>query len=549
MYGATEDSDSSDTSSAKRWALLVAAALVQTISGAIYAAGAWQTALRDGLGTDSGGVQVVGACAFAGSLLATLGGRAFDAFGPRAACLLGGALATGGFVALIVALAGAARAPGARGWLALAAGGMLLVGFSSVSLLDNVVSMAASLSFPSERAAVVGWLKAVLATSAAFWALLWVHAFAPPDGLGLLAFLALSATFTALATLAAAPALRILKGPRDTAPFGDDDGRRLRRGLGATLALCLFCVGVAFLYSSGRIAATPPLAVVAFALALAPATLLQPNTFRVLGHGAASGDAADAAERAALNAAPRGDAAPPARPKFHASRSQIHVQTGVPFGAAATGLDFWLLFYVQFAVFGAGIATNQNLSMILESEGSPQFAGLGVALFALASTCSRAAVGLLVASPAVSAVVSKWAWLALVATCATLGEALVAVEGVAPTMSGVLLCGLAFGAFFTLVVPVVNECFGARDFGTIMGAQLASQFFSTVLFSLELLPTVYKAAEAAGSDVCHGANCYRESFSTLAACNFLALLASLWLGARNATSLPASRYAALHREA
>ena len=60
MYGATEDSDSSDTSSAKRWALLVAAALVQTISGAIYAAGAWQTALRDGLGTDSGGVQVVG---------------------------------------------------------------------------------------------------------------------------------------------------------------------------------------------------------------------------------------------------------------------------------------------------------------------------------------------------------------------------------------------------------------------------------------------------------------------------------------------------------
>ena len=56
---------------------------------------------------------------------------------------------------------------------------------------------------------------------------------------------------------------------------------------------------------------------------------------------------------------------------------------GVLGGAAATGLDFWLLFYVQFAVFGAGIATNQNLSMILESEGSPQFAGLGVALFAL----------------------------------------------------------------------------------------------------------------------------------------------------------------------
>ena len=106
-----------------------------------------------------------------------------------------------------------------------------------------------------------------------------------------------------------------------------------------------------------------------------------------------------------------------------------------------------------------------------------------------------------------SVVVSKWAWLSLVATCATLGEALVAVEGVAPTMGGVLLCGLAFGAFFTLVVPVVNECFGARDFGTIMGAQLASQFFSTVRLS--------RAARALASSLSRSPLSSRESRASL----------------------------------
>ena len=57
----------------------------------------------------------------------------------------------------------------------LASLGSLLAGYASVSLLDNITCMACSISFPHNRAAVVGYLKAVLATAGGLWALLWVQ--------------------------------------------------------------------------------------------------------------------------------------------------------------------------------------------------------------------------------------------------------------------------------------------------------------------------------------------------------------------------------------
>ena len=44
---------------------------------------------------------------------------------------------------------------------------------------------------------------------------------------------------------------------------------------------------------------------------------------------------------------------------------------GVPLRAALAGLDFWLLFFMQLAVFGGGVGANQNLALIFESARSP----------------------------------------------------------------------------------------------------------------------------------------------------------------------------------
>jgi len=44
------------------------------------------------------------------------------------------------------------------------------------------------------------------------------------------------------------------------------------------------------------------------------------------------------------------------------SEGNANVKSGLPFRVAFFGMDFWLLWATQFAIFGAGVATNQNLA-------------------------------------------------------------------------------------------------------------------------------------------------------------------------------------------
>ena len=169
--------------------------------------GAWQSALRDGLGLPTEAVTGIGAATFIGSVLAMLGGRAFDALGPRAACALGGLMNTAGYGLIATALVCSESLPYVVK-IALPTIGSAMAGYSSVSLLDNVVCMACSLSFPKDRAAVVGYLKAVLAAAAGLWALLWVHVF--KDGPGLVAYVGTVAAVAFCGTMAALVGLRVL---------------------------------------------------------------------------------------------------------------------------------------------------------------------------------------------------------------------------------------------------------------------------------------------------------------------------------------------------
>ena len=135
--------------------------------------------------------------------------------------------------------------------------------------------------------------------------------------------------------------------------------------------------------------------------------------------------------------------------------------TGVHFGDAARGIDFWLLFLMQLAVFGGGVADNQNLALIFESEGDPAASGLGVALFSLASTLSRVSVGVL--SDRYSETLSRFGWLIIVAFLGVVGQVLLSVMSAPLILAGTFVLGLSFGSFFTLVVPVVNEMYGQRQ--------------------------------------------------------------------------------------
>lgn len=226
-------------------------------------------------------------------------------------------------------------------------------------------------------------------------------------------------------------------------------------------------------------------------------------------------------------------------PNQAAAAAAAAAPSGVPFPVALRGLDFWLLFFMQLAVFGGGVAANQNLALIFESARSPASSGLGVALFALASTVSRVSVGVL--SDRYSAQLSRFGWLVAVSVTATVGQLLLSPMVAGYILSGTFCLGLSFGSFFTLVVPVVNEMYGRRDFGFIMGASLGSQAVASFAISVELLPFVYKLA-AHGLGVCYGAECFLDSFLALAALNAIGLGAALWLARRNRTSQPVDRY-------
>ena len=192
----------------------------------------------------------------------------------------------------------------------------------------------------------------------------------------------------------------------------------------------------------------------------------------------------------------------------------------------------------QLAVFGGGVAANQNLALIFESVHSPASSGLGVALFALASTVSRVSVGVL--SDRFSHRISRFDWLVAVSATAVLGQLLVSPMIAGYILTGTFVLGLSFGSFFTLIVPVVNEMYGQRHFGVIMGSQLASQAIASFAISVELIPFIYRLASR-GLGVCYGPDCFLDSFLSLAALNALGLGAAIWLARRNKDSLPIDR--------
>lgn len=513
--GGTEVGTREIKSGVRRWPLILAASAVQMVSGSVYAMGAWQDELRDVLGASMSQVSTISAMTFTGSVVAFMGGQIFDHLGPRTAVLVG-ALAIGvGYLLIALAIAVGNSAPmDVR--LALAAVGSMLAGYSSVSLLDNIVCMACSLSFPAERAAVVGCLKAVLATSAGLWAIVWVHVFRAPGGLGLVPFLVLLAVVSVgICLLAAIPMEVLPQGPARN-PFNRSDFMKLGIVISCIVAISSFDVAASYLFATGILSVTPSLPLIGVGLSVLPLIVLALPSWNISENDVGTASLGGVEEAAASNEEQGDD---------------------VTFLQSVVQPDYWLLLILQFAVFGAGVATNQNMALIFESVGKTETVSLAVAIFALASSLSRMSVGIL--SDRYIHLLSRMQWLIIVATLAVIGQVLLSTMQYTMIMLGVVLAGLSFGMFFTLIVPVVNEMYGKRNFGVILGSQLGCQALASIAFCKVLLPTVYR--RAAGGNSCLGPNCFRWSFVTLAIVNFVGLVASAQLERRNKNSTPRSR--------
>lgn len=507
-YKTTEDTEVSPESPGMgdRWWLIIMSAMIQVVSGSVYAMGAWQDDLRDNLNISMTGATIIGAMTFMGNLAGFLGGMIFDNCGPKVAICLGSSSLSIGYCFIGVALASQV----ATSWkLILACIGSLLAGYASVSLLDNIVCMACSVSFPRNRAAVVGYLKAVLATAGGLWALLWVQVF--KDRYGLLPFMAISAIASFAVGVLSLSSMKVLPNHcRERVQSQGEYARAFALIFFLTLLTC-FNVFASYLYARGVAHPTLQNGFVAVGLQMSPLLVL----FTCKESCFTSGEN--------LTKTPEGNVA---------------VKSGLPFRTAFFGMDFWLLWAIQFAIFGAGVATNQNLALILESAGHDSASSLGVALFALTSALSRVVVGIL--SDKYQGYFTRFHWVTAGLFCSMIGQLLVSLMTLRGIMTGTLLVGLSFGSFYTVIVPLVNEMYGNLEFGKMWGALMSSQAAAALIIVCQLMPLVYGKASG-GEEVCQGPGCYRPSFILLTMLNALGLIAALALQVRNADSVPVTR--------
>jgi len=506
--------ETTDAAVRRRWPLIMASVYVQFIAGSIYSMGAWQDSLRDALGISMQEVSTIGSATFLGAVASYLGGLAFRRLGARYCVAIGSVLCSTGYMLLLVAVvSGESASRDVR--IALAAVGSLCAGYSSVCLLDNIVCMVCSLSFPYDRASVVGYLKAMVGASGGVWAVLWKALFQQADGSGLPQFLAAMAALSLGVSLLALIPMETLPESRARSRFGADEKRRYGALSLAMIALPLFNVVVSYLLSNGTIQPTPALGFADIAILVVPllVLLLPPPTFN-------------------NEDAPGNQSASPASLSTPLADS---ASSSIPFSVAIGGLDFWLLVFVQFTIFGSGVATNQNLALIFESLGSPEFAGLAVALFAMTSAASRMVVGVL--SDQYASKFTRFNWVQVVTVCGTCSQALISTGNLMACAIGVVLAGFSFGAFYTVIVPIVNEIYGPEAFGEILATQLASQAFASLLICKLLLSFFYSRA-AADAAVCTGVDCFRLSFIVLAVMCGASFLAACSLERRRRAAMP-----------
>jgi len=491
-----------------RWWFVIMSAMIQVVGGSVYAMGAWQNDLRDSLQISMTSATIIGAMAFTGNIAGFLGGMLFDRSGPRAAVCLGCCCLSIGYcligIALVSSLAKDIK-------ILLAGVGSLLAGYASASLLDNITCLACAISFPQNQAAVVGYLKAVLATAGGLWALLWVQLF--QERFSLASFMAISAIAPFLVGIMSLSSMKVLP-PQSTESLKErGEIARAVSLIFLLIALTCFDVWAGYDYANGMGVSGWMTGSVALVLQMSPLLLLVTLKESVQGSAGSAGSASE-------------------------TTGSLQNRNGITFQTAFKGMDFWLLWVCQFAVFGAGVATNQNLALILETTGHSSASSLGVALFALTSAISRVAVGIL--SEKYDAYFTRFHWMTASSFLAMMGQFLVCLMDLTGIMAGTCLMGLSFGSFYTVQVPLMNEMYGNLEFGKMMGAQMSCQAPAALLIVCHLLPAVYRNA-AGGKELCEGRGCFQTSFLLLTVLNAVGLAAAVVLQVRNSDSLPVTR--------
>ena len=505
-----------------RWRILATVIVVESVGGLMYAFGIYSARLKSKFSLSQQQLDAISISSSLGSNVGVHWGLLTDAAGPSAALCAALVAGGGGWLLLWSALGGVS---GLRGlpWPYLCAFALLQ---GTAMCGSDVASMTTiAKAFPQNRGRATGLVKAMVGLSAALAANVYVAA---EPALRLYVLLVAGSYVGACAFGAARlRAGDILAAGARERPA--DDAPRLAAILARVVGLAVFYLALQLANAFAPVPAAGRYATGACAVLALVGGVVRPAAAAGAGGG-----------RAAPLAAPLVAPAPKAP-----VRSATALEA---YGSA----DFWLLWFVCFAVCGSGTVVMNNLTQIAKAAGiATRGATVLVALLSISNCLCRVAAGY-ASDRTAERGVPRSALLAAVSV-AMAGAHLLglpASKGSVYVLS--VLSGGAYGAVATVHPLVAADRFGVGHLGAIYASITTANGLGSYLGSNVLAARLYDAVNAPGHQVCEssargtscdcvGSRCFSDTFLVCAALNGAAALCCVVLARREARRRTAGR--------
>ena len=483
---------------------------LELLGGGVYAFAVYSVHLKNEFGLAQGTIQLVGTVGNVGAWLVLPSGFFFDRYGPKpgilvgVVCVLIGYLILWGIITRRVALSvstlcfGAFLAQHGCGWW------------------DGTAVPLASGNFPRDRGIVVGLLKGFFGISSSVITVFY-QSFFRPDIPSFILSLALVLPVGALFTLSGA---RMADKPK--ALSHEEKSRIALFGYGMLGVLVVY-ISCSSLYQ--RRASNQGLGCALVLILGSFASLVFPLDAKwmekALNLSMDSGDRAG--ERRGIESGGEdeervdllrdnggGDTAASDRREERASASRSN------YAAALHRKEFWLMFFVCFVVMGSGITLINNIGDVVVSLDGPKgSADIYVVLISVGSCLGRSSAGLLSDHFA-----RKWprAKFVLANTVVmVVAQLTLCAADLNFLYFSCVLCGVGFGAAYTLLPCLLADLFGREDFGKILGTGMFAPSCGSLFFSTFVASSIYNYNIAEGSgNTCKGRRCFSATFFILA---------------------------------
>jgi MFS family permease len=180
--------------------------------------------------------------------------------------------------------------------------------------------------------------------------------------------------------------------------------------------------------------------------------------------------------------------------------------------------NFWLLLWTTTILIGCGIMIASNAGQMCKALHIGSFSSTAVTLFSVSNSFARVVAGLL-SDRAYHRGVARPIFFTFAALTMALAQFVLVIGHSTGLLAiGIVLCGLAFGSTWPLMVLSVAELFGSKFVGgNYMVFDGTGSALGTLAISKFLAETWYERHTAPGAKDCFGARCFQNAHIVMAA--------------------------------